>query len=92
MFISLKGWQIVAGGRSEAQTTGTRPNDFSTPQGCQMIIVKEASRFEAKGSNIGNDLSDRNSGTPSGCRLLAILSGGLRCASTTGYFLSNPSG
>jgi hypothetical protein len=32
---SLKGWQIVAGGRSAAQTTGKQNQESSTLEGCK---------------------------------------------------------
>jgi hypothetical protein len=38
--VSLEGWQIVAGGRSEAQTTGRREKEISTRDGCQKAVGK----------------------------------------------------
>ena len=64
--VSLKGWQIVAGDRSEAQTTGQQSTKIPHP-----------ARVSEK------------SGTPSGVhKPEALLSGGLRFAATTGYFLA----
>ena len=63
--VSLKGWQIVAGGRSEAQTTGQ-----------QSTIIPHPERVSEK------------CGTTSGVHNPeALLSGGLRFAPTTGYYL-----
>jgi hypothetical protein len=62
---SLKGWQIVAGGRSVAQTTGQRSK-----------IIPHPERVSEKRWH------------PSGVRTKwALLSGGLRYAATTGYYL-----
>jgi hypothetical protein len=62
---SLKGCEIVAGGRSVAQTTGMEPHVVRT--------LKECHRF-----------SDTRSGWGI---IFRLLFGGLRCATTTGYFL-----
>jgi hypothetical protein len=65
--LSLKGCQIVAGGRSLAQTTGQQSKMIPTP-----------------GTGVR-----KNGGTPSGVRTTwALLSGGLRYAATTGYYLT----
>jgi hypothetical protein len=63
---SLKGCQIVAGGRSVAQTTGQ-----------QSKIIPHPERVSGKQWH------------PSGVRTTwALLSGGLRYAATTGYYLT----
>ena len=63
---SLKGCQIVAGGRSEAQTTGRQAKEFSNLKGCP-----------------------ENRGTPRWVQMnYSLLSGGLRYAATTGYYLA----
>ncbi len=38
--ISPEGWQIVAGGCSEAKTTGTNPQKNCTPKGCENLKEK----------------------------------------------------
>ena len=64
--LSLKGCQIVAGGRSVAQTTGQ-----------QSKIIPHPERVSEKRWR------------PSGVRTTwALLSGGLRYAATTGYYLT----
>ena len=62
---SLKGCQIVAGGRSAAQTTGR-----------QMEMIPDPERV----SDILAPLQGADGGSQ--------LSGGLRCAATTGYYLA----
>jgi hypothetical protein len=63
---SLKGCQIVAGGRSVAQTTGNQRSRSLHPEGVPPVSL-----------------------TPfQGVRHFRLMSGGLRFAATTGYYLT----
>jgi hypothetical protein len=70
--ISPEGWQIVAGGCSEAKTTGTD---------LKGVALRRSARISSKSAA-------SSSGTPSGCSFLPVSTGGLRFATTTGYFLA----
>ena len=65
MGLSLKGCQIVAGGRSVAQTTGKQRAVSCTLEGCHGFLAPVP-----------------------GAESISFPSGGLRYASTTGYYLT----
>ena len=65
MGLSLKGCQIVAGGRSVAKTTGRQKKIFPTLEGCQKTVAPLQGADE-----------------------VLLVSGGLRSAATTGYYLT----
>jgi len=73
--ISPEGWQIVAGGCSEAKTTGTNPQKNCTPKGCENLKENLL--------HTPSHLAPRR-----GAVILATSTGGLRFATTTGYFLA----
>ena len=67
--ISLEGWQIVAGGRSEAETTGTDQKKLHHE------VVREFSKAPLIWHSVG-------------VQSFPARTGGLRFATTTGYYLT----
>ena len=67
-----QGCKLVAGGWSVAETTGNRESNDRHPE-----------RMQA-----GLPIRLKKTRTPSGCDSFSLGTGGLRCASTTGYWLA----
>ena len=72
--ISPEGWQIVAGGCSEAKTTGID---------LKGVALRRSARTQENLLHTTSHLAPRR-----GAVILPVSTGGLRFATTTGYFLA----